>query len=171
MNSGQHQHTAPTRQAHSWMVPHGCPNNWRDRGLIGIAKAINDPLHQSFLVVLSRTYSNHVIAHTTAHPVIGDVRGVEHKTKQKRRMGSPWSPAALAVVERNPGALPRGEDRTRHRVPEQVRVDENMTCVWSTQPTMWAGLPVQGVQLHLSPRRPRSDQYPPKGDTWGAMSL
>ncbi|MHB8289682.1 MAG: RNA-guided endonuclease InsQ/TnpB family protein [Acidimicrobiales bacterium] len=35
---------------------------------------------------VARKAANHVIAHT-AHLVVGDVRGIEHKTKQKRRIG------------------------------------------------------------------------------------
>ena len=35
---------------------------------------------------VARNASNHVIAHT-ARLVVGDVRGIEHKTKQKRRIG------------------------------------------------------------------------------------
>ncbi|MHB8290467.1 MAG: zinc ribbon domain-containing protein, partial [Acidimicrobiales bacterium] len=35
---------------------------------------------------VARKETNHVIAHTIAHLVIGDVRGIEYKTKQRRRM-------------------------------------------------------------------------------------
>jgi putative transposase len=36
---------------------------------------------------VARRAANHVIAHSTGRLVIGDARGIEHKTKQKRRMG------------------------------------------------------------------------------------
>ena len=36
---------------------------------------------------VARKATNQVIAHDTAHLVVGDVRGIEHKTKQKRRIG------------------------------------------------------------------------------------
>ncbi len=36
---------------------------------------------------VARKATNHVIAHKTGRLVVGDVRGIEHKTKQKRRMG------------------------------------------------------------------------------------
>ncbi len=36
---------------------------------------------------VSRKATDHVIAHTTGRLVVGDVRGIERKTKQRRRMG------------------------------------------------------------------------------------
>ncbi len=36
---------------------------------------------------VARKAANHVIAHSTGRLVIGDVRGIEHKTKQKHRIG------------------------------------------------------------------------------------
>ena len=36
---------------------------------------------------VARKATNHVIAHSTGRLVIGDVRGIEYKTKQKRRIG------------------------------------------------------------------------------------
>ena len=36
---------------------------------------------------VARKAANHVIAHKTGRLVVGDVRGIEHKTKQRRRIG------------------------------------------------------------------------------------
>jgi putative transposase len=49
---------------------------------------------------VARKATNHVIAHKTGRLVVGDVRGIEYKTKQKRRYGTLISLAALTVVER-----------------------------------------------------------------------
>ena len=36
---------------------------------------------------VARKATNHVIAHDAGHLVVGDVRGIEHKTRQRRRTG------------------------------------------------------------------------------------